>query len=193
MPRTREFDANEALDKAMRLFWRKGYAETSMRDLVAHTGVAHAGLYSAFGGKRALYQAALDHYDATYGNYMIGPLEAPGAGRAEVEQFFAAVLDAVRTNRWGDGCFMCNTAIEFGTDAGDILASARGNIERMAAGFRRALVRAKDLGEVRAGLDPDATADFLVSTFHGVAVMARSKTSHDRIEHTIGIALRELG
>ena len=192
MPRTREFDADEALDKAMRLFWRKGYAETSMRDLVAHTGVAHAGLYSAFGGKRELYQAALDHYDTTFGNMLIGPLEVPDAGRAEVEGFFAIVLDAVRTNRWDDGCFMCNTAIEFGTDAGNILANARGNIDRMAAGFRRALTRAREQGEVRADLDPDATADFLVSTFHGVAVMARSKSPHDRIEHTIRIALREL-
>ena len=52
MPRVREFDPDVALEKAIQLFWHKGYAETSMRDLVAHTGVAHAGLYSAFGSKR---------------------------------------------------------------------------------------------------------------------------------------------
>ena len=52
MARVREFDPKEALAKALDLFWRKGYAETTMRDVVAYTGVAHAGLYSAFGSKQ---------------------------------------------------------------------------------------------------------------------------------------------
>jgi TetR/AcrR family transcriptional regulator, transcriptional repressor for nem operon len=190
--RVREFNAEEALDKAMRLFWRKGYAETSVRDLVEHTGVAHAGLYAAFGGKRELYRAALDHYDATFGNFLIGPLERPDAGRPDVEAFFATILDAVKNKRFVDGCFMCNTAVEFGNEGDDIVSKSRDNVERMTAGFRNALKQARLCGQVRADLEPAATASFLTSAFHGIAVLARAKAPIKRIEESVRMALRVL-
>lgn len=192
MARVREFNAEEALDQAMRLFWRKGYAETTVRDLVEHTGVAHAGLYAAFGGKRELYRAALDHYDATYGNFLIGPLERPDAGRAEIERFFATILNAVKEKRFVDGCFMCNTAVEFGNEGDDIVSKSRDNVERMTAGFRNALKQAGARGEVKEDLDPAATASFLTSAFHGIAVLARSKASTKRIEESVRMTLRIL-
>lgn len=192
MARVREFDPKQALDKAMRLFWRKGYAETSMRDVVAYTGVAHAGLYNAFGGKRALYQAALKHYDATFGAMLIGPLEGPDAGRAEVEHLFEFVLEAVKSGGFANGCFMSNTAVEFGNDAEEVLGSARHNIERMARAIEAALGRARERKEVGADLEPAATADFLVSVFHGVSVLSRSKCAPERIEHAVRRALATL-
>lgn len=192
MARTCEFDHQETLDKAMRLFWRKGYAETSVRDLVEHTGVAHAGLYAAFGGKREFYRAALDHYDATYGNFLIGPMERPEAGRPEIERFFATILGAVRTKQFGDGCFMCNTAVEFGNEGDDVVSKSRNNVERMSSAFRNALKNARERSEIPAGLDPAATASFLTSTFHGIAVLARAKTPFKRIEESVKIALRVL-
>lgn len=192
MARVREFNPDEALDKAMRLFWRKGYAETSVRDLVEHTGVAHAGLYAAFGGKRELYRAALNHYDATFGNFLIGPLERPDAGRAEIERFFATILDAIRKKRFADGCFMCNTAVEFGNEGDDLVSKSRANVERMAAGFRNALKHARERGEVRADLDRAATASFLTSAFHGIAVLARAKAPTKRIEESVRMALQAL-
>jgi TetR/AcrR family transcriptional regulator, transcriptional repressor for nem operon len=190
--RVREFNAGVALDKAMKLFWRKGYAETSVRDLVEHTGVAHAGLYAAFGGKRELYRAALEHYDATFGNFLIGPLERPDASRPEIEAFFATILDAVRKKRFVDGCFMCNTAVEFGNESDDIVVKSRDNVERMTAGFRNALKQAHVRGQVRAGLDTAATASFLTSVFHGIAVLARAKAPTGRIEESVHMALRVL-
>lgn len=192
MARTREFSPREALDKAMRLFWRKGFAETSVRDLVEHTGVAHAGLYGTFGGKRELYQSALRHYNATYGDMLYCPLEEPASGRAEIERFFEFILDAFKSNRWNDGCFMVNTAIEFGNVSDDVLGHAKHNIDRMAIAFQGALTRARDRGEVRADLDPARTADLLVTIFHGIAVLARSKASHERVENGVREALRAL-
>ncbi len=62
MSRARSFDTDVALDKAMRLFWRKGYLDTSIDDLVSETGVGRSGLYGTFGGKRDLFFAALTRY-----------------------------------------------------------------------------------------------------------------------------------
>ena len=62
MARPREFDEGAVLDAAVLCFWKQGYEATSVRDLVAHTGITAASLYNAFGDKRALYEKALDHY-----------------------------------------------------------------------------------------------------------------------------------
>ncbi len=62
MPRTKEFDPDTALQRALELFWQRGYEATSMADLVAHLGVARAGVYATFGSKHALYLRALERY-----------------------------------------------------------------------------------------------------------------------------------
>ena len=198
MARVREFDEAEALEKAMRLFWQKGYSDTSVRDLVEHTGVAHAGLYTAFGGKRELYQATLDHYNLTYGNLLFGPMEKPDACRAQVEEFFYFILRAVKSETFQNGCMMCNTAVEFGNDTHgnsgsiDVLAVASANVERMTTALENALKRALANGEVRDDLDPVAMASFFGTVFYGIAVLSRSKTNPKRIEDTIDMALATL-
>ncbi|WP_419901808.1 TetR/AcrR family transcriptional regulator [Kiloniella sp.] len=192
MARVREFDEVEVLERAMRLFWKKGYAETSVRDLVDYTGVAHAGLYTAFGGKRELYQASLKHYSLTYGNLLFGPMEKPDACRAQVEEFFYFILRAVKAEKFQNGCMMCNTAVEFGNDEQDVLSVASANVERMTAALQNALKRALANGEVRGDLDPVATASFFGSVFYGIAVLSRSKADPERIEDTIDMALATL-
>jgi TetR/AcrR family transcriptional repressor of nem operon len=192
MARVREFEPEEAVERAMRLFWHKGYAETSVRDLVDYTSVAHAGLYSAFGGKRALFRAALQHYFDTVLTQLLKGLESPNAGRAEVEQLFEMLLGELKAGGWQNGCLMCNTAVEFGDEPGDIQSSVNKNIERMVKAFQGALERARVNGEVRPELDPRATAEFLVSVFVGSAVLVRAKSPHSSIERGVRVALKEL-
>jgi TetR/AcrR family transcriptional repressor of nem operon len=64
MPRTKEFDYDRALDEAIRVFWDKGYEATSIQDLVNATGVNRASLYQSFGGKRELFQKALERFQS---------------------------------------------------------------------------------------------------------------------------------
>ena len=192
MARIREFEPEDAIEKAMQLFWRKGYAGTSVRDLVDYTGVAHAGLYSAFGGKRALFRAAFQRYIDTVLAELFKGVEAPTSGRAEVEQLFDRLLSDIRAGGWQDGCFMCNTAVEFGDEPGDIKSNVNKNIERLVTAFQGALERARTNGEVRSELDPRATAEFLVSVFVGSAVLVRAKSPFDSIERSVRVALQEL-
>ncbi|MFQ5418794.1 MAG: TetR/AcrR family transcriptional regulator [Anaerolineae bacterium] len=189
MPRIREFDPDKALDKALQLFWHKGYAETSMRDVVAATGVAHAGLYSAFGGKRQLYQAALERHLNVNMTHLLSSLTTPDAGRTELEQFFEMMLTIVRTGNFEDGCFMANTAVAFGTEPSDILDIFNDHIERMESGFRSALENAKARGEVCANLNSVAVADLLVTVFNGMAVLARGGAGYGRIKRSVRTAL----
>ena len=78
MARPREFDADEALDKAMHLFWAKGYYDTSIRDLVEATGVNYYGLYGTFESKHGLFLAALDRYRAKVTSQIVRELNRPG-------------------------------------------------------------------------------------------------------------------
>ena len=192
MARNREFDPDKALDKALELFWHKGYAETSMRDVVEYTGVAHAGLYSAFGSKRNLYKTALERHRDVNMTHLLSMLESPAAGRAEIEQFFMMMLNIVKTGNFSDGCFMANTAVSFGTEPSDILDIFTEHVERMEAGFRSALENAKAKEELSADLDPLAVADMLVTIFNGMAVLARGGLEYGRIERSVQTALKLL-
>ncbi len=192
MPRTKEFDPEIALDKALKLFWHKGYAETSMRDVVAYTGVAHAGLYNVFGSKRDLFLMALKHHLKVNLPRLSAKINAPDSGRAELEQFFLFVLKIVQSGNFDDGCFMANSAVAFGTEPSDILDIFNEHVDRMENNFRTALENAKAKGEVRADLDPLSMADLLVTLFNGIAVLTRGGSGYDRIERSIRTALAML-
>lgn len=158
----------------MHFFWHRGYHAASMRDIVAYTGVAHAGLYSAFGGKEQLFQAALQRYFDTVLAGLLTELEEPAASRAAVERFFTELLSAVQAGHWLDGCFMCNTATEFGDQPGVIQQAVNSRLNHMQHLFQQALQRAQRTGEVRNSLDVNATAALLVTLFVGSAILVRA-------------------
>lgn len=192
MVRPREFDEQDVRQKILRLFWERGFAETSTRDIVTHTGVSHAGIYNVFGSKRELYKMSLEQYDDTIGDMVLSDLEAPPAGRAEIEAFFNYFKARIPKNGFPNGCFFCNTAIEFGDDDCDILMRAQKGMSRLVAAFEASLRMAVKRGEVRKTLVPKESAHFFANTFFGLAVSARAKVPSIAIKHTIETALREL-
>ena len=188
MARTREFDEDDALERAMHLFWAQGYARTSVRDLVATTGVAHAGLYGAFGDKRGLFDAALERYADTFTTRYFGALEAEDAGREEIEAFFSSVVDATRDGRFRHGCLMASAANEFG-GACDVPAAVRTNLARQIRAFANALRNAKRAGTVGHGVDVPAVAKGWAATFHGLSTLARAGAPLDVVRGAVAAAL----
>ena len=174
----------------MELFWRKGFADTSIRDLVRHTGVAHAGLYGEFGGKEELFSAALQRYIDTILAKLILVVEAPGAGLAELKRFFERWATEARKGTFYEGCFLCNSAIEFGDESGIVRQQVSRCIDRISSAFEGALLRAKENGELRSDLDPAETAGFLVDTFLGAAVLLRSKVKPTYVIQSMKVALK---
>lgn len=189
MARIREFDPQQALEKAMELFWRKGYSDTSIRDLVTHTGVAHAGLYGQFGGKEALFSAALQRYFDTTLAKLLLVVEAPSAGLAEVKRFFERWATEARKGTFGEGCFLCNSAVEFGDDEGMVRQQVGRCLDRIGGAFEAALQRSREGGELRSDLDPADTARFLLETFLGATVLLRSKVKPVQVIQGVKVAL----
>ncbi|MFG2088298.1 MULTISPECIES: TetR/AcrR family transcriptional regulator [unclassified Spirillospora] len=181
MARTKEFDPDAALQRALELFWERGYEATSMADLVAHLGVARASIYATFGGKHELYIKALDRYLRTTDPKIAEALSQPGpvlpAVRALIERYAAeAAHDRPRR-----GCMVVNTAVELApgdTEAARLVEASWGFLE---ASLTSALTRAQAQGELPRDRDPRGLARLLLVLFQGMRVLGRGPADDGRL------------
>src|SRR6267143_5467200 len=108
MARHKEFDRDETLQKAMEVFWSRGYEAASIGDLVKHMGINRQSLYDTFGDKHTLYLLALDRYREVEGRRMFELLEQPGSVKKTLRQLFEGVVDGSLRDGQRRGCFMGN-------------------------------------------------------------------------------------
>lgn len=191
-PRTREFDENDALDKAMHLFWRKGYGETSIRDLVQSTGVAHAGLYAAFGDKDGLFKASIEKYASEILGANFATLERPEAGRAEIEALFNKASNAFQKGILSKGCFVANSAVEFAGSSGPIATFVRRCFLREVKAFENALQNAVASGAVRSDLKIKRVAHAMATMFFGMSAVARAGGPSAAIKDAAAVAIAQM-
>ena len=145
--RPREFDVEGALDEAMGLFWRKGYRDTTTRDLEAALGITQSSLYRAFGSKAELLHAVFDRYQALIDQQLLNPLLNDDAGLASVDRFFARLGDWL-TADGARGCLIGRMMSERAQPEPDIeerLAQYRAKLRDV---FETALGRAAAAGEL---------------------------------------------
>jgi TetR/AcrR family transcriptional regulator, transcriptional repressor for nem operon len=196
MARTKAFDQSAVLDKAMRVFWAKGYEATSLQDLVDGMGINRQSLYDTYGDKHALYLAALDRYAKTVGPVAIQPLigieHKPGAVRAAIRQALQNVVDEELCDGQGKGCLIANAALESANRDDDVkqrVAAAAAGTERV---FRAALDLGQARGEFAASLDTLAGARFLANTVSGLRVMSKTSGSRQALQDVLAMALKIL-
>src|SRR5215471_10521298 len=149
MARPRQFDPDQVLERSMHEFWRRGYHDTSVDDLVAATGVQPGSLYNAFpGGKRELFLGSLDRYSNLVVPGKLGALERPGASVAEVRAYFDGLVEDLMSPEGRMGCLMVNTAIELAAQDSEVGIVVRGHMARLERNTTQALRNAKRRGEV---------------------------------------------
>lgn len=174
MGRPKEFDENEALMKAMRLFWVHGYKATSIQDLVDGMGIGRGSLYGTFGGKRTLFMRALRHYDRERANYYTD-LSKSNRPRQALLNPFESVAKTVLDGGSRDGCFLANTALELSahdTEIGAVVADGFADAETF---FRTMIERGQASKEISDTVDADPTAYTLHTLLLGMHVLARSR------------------
>ena len=192
MSRNREFDPKEALQKAMFVFWEKGYINTSIDDLVNATGVSRFGLYDEFGSKHGLFLASLDHYQDTAVKEFFGIIETPGAGLKQIHQYFDRIIEIYSQPAGKLGCLVCNSATELAAHDKQVAKKVKSALERMTSGFASALENAKKNGELRDSINIYQTADFLTGIILGASVMVKSGASKEMISNTMRMSLAVL-
>jgi len=191
MTRTSEFEPNVALQRAVDLFWDKGYFDTSMVDLVNAMGVARYGLYGTWGNKHELFKAVLEKYAEQQINMMKGDLHGPDGSLPEILQFFKHRIDMYEDNKQL-GCLVCNTAIEIAPHDEEVAELLRKIFARLTGIFRKALGNAVEKGELSTTHDLDALAEYLTGIMRSIAVMSRTGYTRKDVQNHLKIALSVL-
>jgi TetR/AcrR family transcriptional repressor of nem operon len=108
--RPQAFDRDVVLDRAMRVFWSRGYEAASIEHLVTRMGIQRGSLYQTFGDKRALFFAAIERYDRVVTAKLLASLDEPASGRAAIRSFYALKLEAALASGRPRGCLVTNAA-----------------------------------------------------------------------------------
>lgn len=175
MARPREFDPDQALEQAMKVFWQHGYEGASLPELLTGMGLTRGSLYKAFKDKRSLFLLVLARYEqgaVTQAVELLSDKAVPD-GASRIEALFGMITDAVAS---GDrrGCLLCSAAAGPSSYDADIAAAVKKGLEQMQSGFAVALAASSIPEEQHAPL-----ADLLVTQYVGLRIMARSVNQLD--------------
>ena len=171
--RPREFDLDEALAAALRVFWRNGYEAASMAELTAEMKITKPSLYAAFGNKEALFHKALDLYEREKLAYMTSALDAPTA-KAVAERLLRGALQMQTSTCDPKGCLSIISSVACGVEAEPIKAEVAKRRESSQAALIRRFDEAKAAGEFPDGLESPALARYLFAVMQGLAIQGGS-------------------
>ena len=192
MARTKEFDPDAALQKALELFWERGYEATSMADLVEHLGIARASLYATFGGKHDLYLKAFERYLQTRDPDIVEALSQPGPALPAVRALVHAYAEQSTTDPHRRGCMVVNTAVELVGRDPQAARRVEASWDTLETALTSALTRARAQGELAADRDPRALARFLLVLLQGMRVLGRAHPDPGRLRDAAEQALAAL-
>ena len=171
--RPRGFDRDAALEAAMLLFWRKGFAATSMSDLCDAMGISSPSLYAAFGSKEALYLEAVEYYARTIGPPVWDKLAEGATARAGIEKLLIAWTESLPKSRATPaGCMALLAAVGDEWPATIVRVVKKVRLEMLGT-LRSRLETAVAKGELPASTDIDGLSRFYLSVFQGMAVQAK--------------------
>ena len=165
----------------MKVFWSKGYASTSLDDLLSGTGLARQSLYTAFGDKHSLFLRALERYlDKNTRPLRSLLAEAPSVAQA-LRQVFSTIVEEAATDK-RRGCMLVNAITELVPGDPEVSQLVEANHRFLLATFRTGLERAAKAGELVAGANVDELAHYLVAAHQGLRVVARVDQSRAHLK-----------
>lgn len=191
MGRPRQFDAQEAVDKATSLFWRKGYAATTPEDLTGALGISKGSLYNAFDSKQALFQRALERYGDLRLAALAEILKQPGTAKARLRTALLKLAHG-RGEPPIRGCMAVNTAVELGNVDLHAKKATKDIFDRMENLFRDFILEAQRKREVSGAKDPATVASQLLSTVLALQVLGRAGDAPARSKRIIEAVLETL-
>jgi TetR/AcrR family transcriptional regulator, transcriptional repressor for nem operon len=174
MARPKEFEEVDVLEKAMYLFWQKGYYQASIQDLVDTMGINRASLYGAFADKHNLYMKALERYR----QQDVSEILLLFNRNLPAKQFFEALFDNVIVGLTDDpdrkGCFITNATLEMLPDDQEVQALVSTNISFLQEIFIEILNNSLEVNELNNKILPVETANFLISQIYGLRMIGKA-------------------
>lgn len=189
MGRPRTFDKNQALDRALEVFWRKGYEGASICDLTEAMGINPPSLYAAFGNKEALFRQAVDRYVETKSDFIREALAQPKA-RDAIAQLLHGTVRSLTDKSNPTGCLLVQGVAGAGDHAQCIRDQLAQRREDAVKAIRERLKRAKAEGELPPEADPAALARYFSTVTNGLVIQAASGARRKELERIADLALR---
>lgn len=174
MPRPREFDEDRVVLAVRDAFWDRGYAATSMDDLLRVSGLGKGSLYGAFGDKHRLFLRVLREYDDANLRGLRERLEAAPRGVDMVREFVLGVAGDPTGAAARRGCLLANSTAELATSTPDVAAEARRSYDAITALLTEALERGQREGDVDPDADAAETARAVLAAQLGVVALGRT-------------------
>lgn len=192
MARTKEFNEDLVLDKAVDLFWHKGYNGISAQEIVDGLGLSRSSLYDTYGDKRTLFIRALKRYRVRETGGMITLLDEAEDVKKVIKSIFQASARDCSGAKLGMGCFIVNSGIELAPHDDEIADIIKEGRLAMEDGFGRALERGQEQGQISDRQSAKALGAFLVNNLWGLKTYGKSQPDKKVIEDTIEITLSVL-
>lgn len=190
MARPKAFNESEALEKAIQVFWKKGFNATSMEDLVVGMGINRASLYDTFGDKKQLYMAALLQFQRIgqrqNGTILTRTILTP---KEKIRAILETQLEQSLLDPDHKGCFLANATAEMALQDPDVQRFVCQNIEMVEAAFEKLILDGQQIGDIRADLDARFAASFLTNYLHGLRIISKTVPDPEKMRAGLRMAL----
>jgi TetR/AcrR family transcriptional repressor of nem operon len=192
MARTKEFESADALNKALSTFMEKGFAATSIQDLVTATGVNRQSLYNEFGDKRQLYIKALEGYCALMKDNAAQILTLDEPARMVLEKYKASIKANFQCQAGSKGCLVVSAIMDASTSDPEVKAIINKLMQAKGAMMEKVIARGQKAGELPTKHSPRAVTQGLHAAITGIVVMARNGTKCDALLPVLDVAFEGL-
>ncbi|AZI26314.1 MULTISPECIES: TetR/AcrR family transcriptional regulator [Pedobacter] len=192
MARTKVFNEAEVLDRAMNLFWEKGYHATSAQDLVDGLGISRSSLYDTYGDKHSLFVMALKRYREERIDPVIQGVNSADDIEAYIRFIFEAVKEDALSESRSRGCFMVNSAVELGTVDRDVAAIANDIMKDTEDMITKAIEKGQQRGVFTKTHSASSLSRFIFNSLNGLRVTMKFDASKKMFEDIVNVCLASL-
>ncbi|WNS44258.1 TetR/AcrR family transcriptional regulator [Paenibacillus sp. MMS20-IR301] len=190
MARSKEFDIDDVLGKAMNIFWQQGYEKTSMQDLVAGMGIHKRSMYDTFGDKHTLYIKAMERFAAINASRMESRTEGDIPVKAAIALLFEAVI--YKSEAEPKGCMLVNTAVELSNHDPEAAARVQEAFLNTESLIERLVLQGQNTGEITSRLPAAALAACLHNALVGIRVMVKTAADQQKLQTIVDTTLAVL-
>ena len=173
MPKFKLFDEKEVLEKAMNLFWKKGYYATSIQDLVSYLGINRASLYDTYGGKKSLFEKTFLHYTTASRDAQKKFLDSHDDIRIGLKKLFDLAIQQSNLDEDNKGCFAVNSTVEFIPNEKDFSSLAHENKRQFEEIFCNYLLLGVERNQISADKNLQAIATLFFTFYNGLKVVTK--------------------
>jgi TetR/AcrR family transcriptional repressor of nem operon len=193
MARTKDFDEDEVLTKAMNLFWNKGYNGTSMQDLVDGLGISRSSLYDTYTDKHTLYIKSLEHYKKSAGAGMLASIQGSRTGKDAINRLLNYFVNELTKDPERKGCFLVNSTVELASHDQEISKMLCESDRETEALLCKVIEKGQKQGDITNGRDAASIAHFIFNNIKGMRVTARAGADKKIFDDVVAMTLSVLG